>query len=52
MFHIFRSWTLAIVAYFKYSSNKSESVPFLTNNDILKKWNVKKELVFAKAWET
>lgn len=42
---------LAIVAYFKYSSNKSESVPFLINNDILKKWNVKKELVFAKAWE-
>lgn len=42
---------LAIVAYFECSSNKSESVPFLINNDILKKWNVKKELVFTKAWE-
>ena len=42
---------LAIVAYFECSSNKSESVPFLINNDILKKWNEKKELVFTKAWE-
>lgn len=35
---------LAIVAYFKYSSNKSESVPFLINNDILKKMECKKRI--------
>ena len=35
---------LAIVAYFECSSNKSESVPFLINNDILKKWNEKKRI--------
>lgn len=39
---------LAIVAYFECSSNKSESVPFLINNDILKKWNEKKNWCLPK----